>query len=228
MKKMFQAFLLVGVLIGLVGCSDVVSDVTNQAKDTVTETVKNTADDVKNKATEEVNKAKDEVSKQVENVTNPEPIKVDRANTVDATVVKVKDGDTLDVNVDGKVETIRLLLVDTPETVHEKKPIQTFGPEASAFTKETFPKGKKVQVEYDKNRDDKFKRTVAYVYVDGKMFNETLVEKGYARVAYVYPPNTKHLKELQNVEAKAKQQKIGIWSIPNYVQKDGFHQEVVK
>ncbi|NDI37226.1 thermonuclease family protein [Chengkuizengella sediminis] len=136
---------------------------------------------------------------------------------INATITNVVDGDTIKVKLEGKEETIRLLLVDTPETVHPNKPIQPFGPEASQFAKDTFPKGKKVQVEIDVSKRDKYDRLLAYLWVDGRMFNEMLLEKGLARVAYIYPPNVKYVDQFQETQEEARQEGIGIWSIEDYV-----------
>lgn len=81
----------------------------------------------------------------------------------------------------GNEETVRLLLVDTPETVHPSKPVQPFGPEASKFTKELMPAGSEVEVETGIGERDKYGRLLAYFYVDGKMVNKLLLEKGLAR-----------------------------------------------
>ncbi|MCM3237475.1 thermonuclease family protein [Heyndrickxia oleronia] len=142
---------------------------------------------------------------------------------LDATVINVIDGDTVKVNVRGTEETIRLLLVDTPETVHPTKPVQPFGKEASDFSKSIMPAGKAIKVELDVSERDKYGRLLAYVYVGGKMVNETLLEKGLARVAYVYAPNTRYVDKFREIQSMAQKQAIGIWSIENYVQEDGFH-----
>lgn len=106
-------------------------------------------------------------------------------------VTHVVDGDTMDVQFqDGTKETIRLLLVDTPETVHPDKPIQPLGPQASTFAEQTLS-GQDVNIEIGESKRDKYDRLLVYVYVDGNMFNEMLLAKGFARVAYIYPPNTK-------------------------------------
>ncbi|NBI28171.1 hypothetical protein ERL59_04270 [Chengkuizengella sp. YPA3-1-1] len=141
---------------------------------------------------------------------------------INATINDVVDGDTIKVNLNGKQETIRLLLVDTPETVHPNKPIQPFGPEASQFANDTLPVGKKVQVEIDVSERDKYGRLLAYLWVDGKMFNELLLERGLARVAYIYPPNVKYVDQFKEIQTKAQEESVGIWSIENYVQEDGF------
>mgnify|MGYP001333899735 CR=1 FL=1 len=76
---------------------------------------------------------------------------------VSATVTNVVDGDTVDVNLNGKKERLRLLLVDTPETVHPNQPVQPFGPEASQFAKETLS-GQEVQLEFDGPERDNYDR----------------------------------------------------------------------
>lgn len=149
------------------------------------------------------------------------------SNFIPAKVTRVVDGDTLKVVFDGKEETVRLLLVDTPETVHRNKPVQPFGPEASQFAKDTLD-GKNVELEIDVGERDKYGRLLVYLHVDGQMFNKMLLEKGYARVAYVYAPNTKHVDEFYQIQKATQKQAIGIWSIENYATEDtGFKEEVV-
>ncbi|MGD6793385.1 thermonuclease family protein [Metabacillus indicus] len=143
---------------------------------------------------------------------------------IEAEVVKVIDGDTVKVMTEGREETLRLLLVDTPETVHPNKPVQPFGPEASRFAKDTLS-GKKVELELDVGERDKYGRLLVYLHVDGKMFNEMLIEKGFARVGYVYAPNTKHVDRFYELQKQAQQSEIGIWSIENYAAEDeGFRE----
>ena len=145
---------------------------------------------------------------------------------ITATVIEVVDGDTVKVNIDGKEETVRLLLVDTPETKDPNEPVQPFGPEASQFAKETLPARKEVKLEYDGPERDKYDRLLAYLWVGDKIFNQMLLEKGLARVAYVYDPPYTHYDAFVAAEKKAKDAKLGIWSIPGYVTEDGFHEEV--
>jgi micrococcal nuclease len=147
--------------------------------------------------------------------------------SISAKVIKVTDGDTLEVSFNGKTEKLRLLLVDTPETVHPNKPIQPFGPEASAFAKEKLA-GKDVELEIDVSERDKYGRLLVYLWVEDKMFNEMLLEKGLARVAYVYPPNIKYVDQFRAIQKKAQEEGIGIWSIENYAQEDGFDEGKVK
>ncbi len=92
-------------------------------------------------------------------------------------VVRVVDGDTLLLD---RNERVRLIGVDTPETVDPRRPVQRFGKEASAFTKRMV-EGKKVRLEYDQDRRDRFGRTLAYVYLeDGTFLNAEIVKQGLA------------------------------------------------
>lgn len=147
-------------------------------------------------------------------------------NTTTATVDHVIDGDTVKVTIGNQEETIRMLLIDTPESVHPTKPVQPFGKEASNYLKEMLPNGTKVELEYDVEKRDKYGRLLAYIWLDGKMMNEVLVEKGFARVAYIYEPNTKYETRLKKAEETAKKEEIGIWSIPDYVTDRGFDSDV--
>ena len=139
-----------------------------------------------------------------------------------ATVTRIVDGDTIGINLNGTIESVRLLLVDTPETVHPSLPVQAFGPEASSFAKKTLS-GKKVQVEYDGPKRDKYGRLLAYLWVDGKNFNEMLLREGLARLAYVYDPPYTHMSSFTKAQSEAVNAKRGIWSIEGYVQSDGFN-----
>ncbi|MEC2078058.1 thermonuclease family protein [Metabacillus fastidiosus] len=151
---------------------------------------------------------------------------VSESNFIDAEVTRVVDGDTMKILVDGKEETVRLLLVDTPETVHPNKEVQPFGPETSQFAKEML-NGKKVQIELDVSERDKYGRLLVYLHIDGKMFNKLLLEKGLARVAYIYAPNTKYVDEFYEIQKKAQQNEQGIWSIENYVTEDkGYNEQI--
>jgi len=142
--------------------------------------------------------------------------------TVD--LVKVVDGDTIKVRVDGKEETVRFLLVDTPETRHPDKPVQPFGPEAKAFVEEVLSDGR-VDLELDVGERDKYRRLLAYVYPvgDDRSVQEMLLSRGLARVAYVYPPNVKYVEEFRAAQREAQRKGIGIWSLENYVREDGFN-----
>ncbi|MCU6792546.1 thermonuclease family protein [Paenibacillus sp. WQ 127069] len=139
---------------------------------------------------------------------------------VDAHVTRVIDGDTFEVSINGKKETVRMILVDTPETKKPNTPIQPFGEEASAFTKATL-EGKDVKLERDVSERDKYKRLLYYVYLGDKMFNEILLEKGLARVA-TFPPDVKYVDQFRAIQKIAQEAKLGIWSLENYATDKGF------
>jgi micrococcal nuclease len=136
-------------------------------------------------------------------------------------VLDVVDGDTIKVKVDGKSETVRFLLVDTPESVHPNKPVQPFSKEASKHT-ENMLSGTNVELELGIGERDKYGRLLAYVYADDKSVQESLLEKGFARVAYVFEPNTKYVDDYEKIQKQAQKEGIGIWSLENYSQEDGY------
>ncbi|WP_303799572.1 thermonuclease family protein [Alicyclobacillus macrosporangiidus] len=146
---------------------------------------------------------------------------------VPVVVARNVDGDTIHVILpNGKETTVRMLLIDTPETVDPDKPVEPYGPQASAFAKQKLPVGKHVFLEegVPGSQTDKYGRLLAYVYITPTdMYNEDVVRAGLARVAYVYEPNTQHLAALRRDEAYAKSQRLGIWSIPGYVTDNGYN-----
>ena len=126
------------------------------------------------------------------------------------------DGDTIKAKIDGDVSTIRFLAVDTPETVHPKKKVEPFGKEASNYTCNRVKNAKKLELEYDPGSDkiDKYKRTLGRIYVDNSLLQKELIEKGYAKVAYIYG-NYLYTDELKDIEHGVKNKKIGVWSVSN-------------
>lgn len=133
----------------------------------------------------------------------PEP-----APPVDVAVVRVIDGDTIVVT--GK-RRIRLIGVDTPETVHPDRPVEPWGPEASAFTREFLADGQ-VRLEFDVERKDKYGRWLAYVWVDDRMLNEELVRAGLARAKLGYPYAEAMKVRFRRAEQEAQTAHRGIWS----------------
>jgi micrococcal nuclease len=155
------------------------------------------------------------------------PLPASSGKLIPVVVTKDVDGDTIHVRMpDGHDETIRMLLIDTPETVDPRVPVEPFGPEASNFAKHELPVGRHIYIEegVPGHARDKYGRLLAYVYITPKdMYNEDVVRRGLARVAYVYPPNTQHLVELQHDQQYAKSHHLGIWSIPGYVTDSGYN-----
>lgn len=142
-------------------------------------------------------------------------------------LVKTIDGDTIKVLYNGEERNVRYLLIDTPETNHPRLGKQPFGEEAKERNRELVNSGA-LTLEFDVGeRFDKYDRLLAYVYVDGKSVQETLLAEGLARVAYVYPPNTRHLTPFEEVQTVAKQKGIGIWSVENYATDSGFDSDVI-
>lgn len=142
---------------------------------------------------------------------------------IPADFVRHVDGDTTVLRIDGKEQKVRFLLVDTPETVNPKPKVQTFGLEASKRTKELLSTASEITFEYDSgDKTDRYGRVLGYIFVDGTLLQKTLVSEGLARVAYVKEPNTKYLLELEEAQEKAKNESLGIWSIPGYVTERGY------
>jgi micrococcal nuclease len=148
---------------------------------------------------------------------------VDRTGFIPVDLVRTIDGDTIKIIYNGKEQNLRYLLIDTPELNHKQQGKQPLAKEAAKRNDELLKSGK-LEIEFDiGEREDKYGRLLAYVYIDGKSVQRQLVEEGLARVAYIYPPNTKHLDPYKEVEKKAQQAGIGIWSIEDYVTNRGFN-----
>ena len=142
---------------------------------------------------------------------------------IEAKVVRVIDGDTIVVKIDGKILKVRLLGIDCPETeAHRNKPFEynsitnltyltEWGLKAKEFTKKHL-EGKIVELEFDETAGlrDKYGRLLAYVYVNGTDFNALLIEKGLARV-YVEGVFKKK-EDYIELERIAKNNKVGLWS----------------
>ena len=134
------------------------------------------------------------------------------AGGVTVAVSRVVDGDTVEISpaLDG-VEEVRLIGVDTPETVDPTEGVEPYGPQASAFAKRELS-GRRVGLEFDEERVDQYGRLLAYVHAGGSMFNEELLRKGYAQ-AYPYPPNTAHATRFAAAQRKARAARLGIWGL---------------
>lgn len=130
-------------------------------------------------------------------------------------VSRVYDGDTIVVGRGWNRTTIRLIGVDTPETVRPDHPEEFFGPEASAFTRAAL-ESRRVKLELEPNRPggaiDHYGRTLAYVITDdGKNFNQELIRLGYGRAYTRYP--FKYQREFKAAERAARDAGLGIWSL---------------
>ena len=133
-----------------------------------------------------------------------------------AVVTRVVDGDTVEISpAIGGVSDVRLIGVDTPETVDPGEPVEPYGPRASAFATETLT-GQRIGLEFDAERTDQYDRLLTFVYLgeagNSRMFNEALVEKGYAQ-AYPYPPNTRYEARFAAAQRRARAARLGIWGL---------------
>lgn len=129
------------------------------------------------------------------------------------TVTRVVDGDTIVVKVGGRDEKVRLIGINTPETVDPRKPVECFGKDASNRTKALLPVGTAVTLVSDVEPSDKYSRTLSYVYraADNAFINLALVTDGYARM-YTFPPNVAHVDEFRAAEKSARTANRGLWS----------------
>lgn len=142
---------------------------------------------------------------------NPPPA-VSQQKTGLLEISKFVDGDTFwVVNQRGQNEKIRLIGINTPEARRTgRTEVEYFGKEASEFVKKTLT-GRRVRLEYDVQRYDRYKRTLAYVYLeDGTFLNALLVKEGYATAA-TFPPNVKYSEYLVKLEREARSRKKGMW-----------------
>lgn len=147
-------------------------------------------------ATEE-NKNSNEIV--AEQTSNQETSKTEEAGAKLYTVTRTIDGDTIEVLIDGNTEKIRLIGIDTPESVHpdQSKNVPE-GKIASEFTKSKL-EGKQVALELDVEERDRYGRLLAYVWIDNVMFNKTLLSEGLAQVS-TYPPNVKYTNDFLALE----------------------------
>jgi micrococcal nuclease len=129
-----------------------------------------------------------------------------------ATVTRVVDGDTVVVRIGAGTESVRLIGIDTPESVKPGTPVQCFAIEASNRTKALLPKGTPVRLEGDVEQRDQYHRLLGYVYrLDDDLFvNDALVKEGFA-VPYTFPPNVAHAAEFVASAAAARHSGLGLW-----------------
>ena len=134
-----------------------------------------------------------------------------------ATFVRAKDGDTYVVKLEstGQEATIRLIGVDTPESVapeEYEKENTAEGKKISEIVKSKLQKGDTLSVEYDVQKEDKYGRALAYLYFsDGKMVQDWLVESGYAQMMTIQP-NSKYAEHFAELQHTAAENKVGLWA----------------
>ena len=149
------------------------------------------------------------------NAPETEPFTYDDSGYGNARVVRVVDGDTLVAHIDGMDDEakIRLLGVNTPESVDPRRPVECFGKEASAYLKE-LAEGRRVLLEEDREADerDKYGRLLRHVYLDeGIHVNALLIEEGYGFAYTSFPMNDESKAEFLAFERKAREGARGLW-----------------
>lgn len=141
----------------------------------------------------------------------------EEAIQTNAKVISVVDGDTIEVEMDsepGKTVRVRLLGINTPETVDPRRPVECFGKQASDFAKRTLS-DKRIWLESDPEADevDKYGRLLRNVFLpDGTDFNAFMVENGYAYAYVSFPQNKARKTELRALEQSAKENNLGLWN----------------
>lgn len=130
-----------------------------------------------------------------------------------AAIVRVVDGDTVIVRLGGGEERVRLIGINTPESVDPRRPVECFGKEASRFTGALLPPGTAVRLVRDAEPRDDYGRLLAYVYrgADGLFVNLELARQGYADVLTI-PPNVAHAAEFVRAARDARTAHRGLWA----------------
>ena len=132
-----------------------------------------------------------------------------------ASLISDSDGDTIRVDVGGQVETLRPILIDTPETHGPNNPPECYGAEATAFLERLLPRGSALYLETDVSERDRFGRLLRYVWLDRDdevyLVNEAMVRAGYAAQS-TFPPDVKYEERIQAAARFAREHGYGLWS----------------
>jgi micrococcal nuclease len=129
--------------------------------------------------------------------------------TLEGTVTRIIDGDTIHVRVDGRVEKVRYIGVNTPEVHHPRKGEEPGG-RAAATVNRDLVDGRRVRLELDAQSRDRYGRLLAYVWVDDTMINAELVRRGFAQVMTI-PPNVRHQALFLKLQREAREARRGFW-----------------
>ena len=139
----------------------------------------------------------------------PEIITTSSSTPVSVDLVRVVDGDTILVSIEGKEEYVRYIGIDTPEQYKDKEP-ECFSAEAINFNRSLLDGYSKVQLVADKEGRDKYNRLLRYVYAGEVFINAKLLQDGYAKTLSI-KPNTRYAQKFKNFEKEAKKEKLGLW-----------------
>jgi micrococcal nuclease len=130
--------------------------------------------------------------------------------SAEAFVARVVDGDTIEARIGGRLEDVRYIGVDTPETVKPDTPVQCFGPRASSFNHGLVER-RRVRLVFGVERRDIYGRLLAYVYLGGRFVNAMLVRRGLAR-SLTIPPNNRFAPLFRRLELRAARAGRGLWA----------------
>jgi micrococcal nuclease len=133
-----------------------------------------------------------------------------------ATVLRVVDGDTIEVITDGGTETLRLIGVDTPETVHPNKDVEFYGPEASAFTKTVLYEGRTIWLTFGEEKRGYYGRLLCYVWIYYKKaafvhFNSMLILNGFSKAYLKYDFDLFFMEEFKKAQHWSEDMELGMW-----------------
>lgn len=129
--------------------------------------------------------------------------------TAEAEIVRVVDGDTVEARIGEEVEDVRLIGIDTPESVKPGAPVECFGPQAARFTKDLL-EGEWVRLVFGVERRDPYDRLLAYAYLGPRFVNATLVRRGLAHTLTI-PPNDRYAPLFERLELAAGRAGRGLW-----------------
>ena len=132
-----------------------------------------------------------------------------RDRALDGVVVRIVDGDTIHVRIVDRIEKVRYIGVNTPETHHPTKGVERGG-HAAASVNRDLVSGKRVRLELDAQERDRYGRLLAYVWVGDVMVNAELLRLGYAQVMTV-PPNVRHQDLFLKLQRDAREAGRGLW-----------------
>jgi micrococcal nuclease len=133
-------------------------------------------------------------------------------STLEGTVTRIVDGDTIHVRVGGHLEKVRYIGVNTPEVHHPRKGEEPGGRAAAAVNRDLVD-GRRVRLELDTQSRDRYGRLLAYVWVDDTMINAELVRRGFAQVMTI-PPNVRHQSLFLKLQREAREAGRGLWADP--------------
>jgi endonuclease YncB( thermonuclease family) len=212
-RKKLSAIFGITAIVCIVGMGFTADDVPKNTENKAEEKTINANIDNVELVQENTNSTEEQTSTTPENTNQNDEQDNQNNNSPLYLVTSVVDGDTIKVNIDGVTKTLRLIGIDTPETVDPRKPVQCFGVEASNRTKQLLL-NKKVRLEADPTQGelDKYNRLLRYVYLeDGTSFNKKMISDGYA-YEYTYNTPYKYHAEFKKAQIDAKNSKLGLWA----------------